>query len=296
MSNYIKQNFKDGDTLTASHLNYIEDGIVNNILGAGFAGKTVSFLADSITTFEGWIPSGYACWYKGSNMTNSGIDAVNKTWWKQVLNALNMKLCVNAAWSGSTAYGDSTSTTNAFAACSTARISDLTVKGGVASDCPVGTTPDIIIVFIGINDFGSHNKQVGNWDMKTLPAEGNQTTFDTAYALCIKKLMDAYPNAEIFCCTLLETTMSGNYDDTAGWPTDSNVGMVLNDYNTKIREIANLFGANIIDLHACGINYFNCSNFCVDNLHPNIEGAKKIANKVITELCAKSIYSRAIIK
>lgn len=295
MSIYVKQNFENGKKLDAEQLNYIEDGIINHSPYNGFSGKTVSFLADSITTYEDpegfrWIPSGYAMWYYISRHSTTGIDNVNKTWWKQVLNKLGMKLCVNAAWSGSKVTGNSKDTSGSVG-CGDGRISALTVKEGVKSECPVGTKPDIIIIFIGINDFGygTTDYPVGNWDMSTLPKEGVQSTFDTSYALCVSKIMKTYPEAEVFCCTLLET--SGTYDSTSGWPLNNDNAVKINEYNKKIREIAHLFGAKIIDLHACGITYFNASKFCVDKLHPNAKGANLIARKAISDICAQSIYS-----
>ena len=55
-----------------------------------------------------------------------------------------MELLKNCSWSGSECYGDSTSTTDASAGCSTKRVNDL-ANGS--------TNPDIIICYIGINDF-----------------------------------------------------------------------------------------------------------------------------------------------
>ena len=52
---YLKQNFKDGNVLSASHLNYIEDGIFYNVANS-LKGKVISILGDSISTFDGYIP------------------------------------------------------------------------------------------------------------------------------------------------------------------------------------------------------------------------------------------------
>lgn len=302
---YIKQGFSDGLVLTADHLNKMEDGILAVNPFKGFEGKCVSLLADSITTFaeaDGtrWIPNGYKCWYGPGTAVNqeggnthaaSGINEVDKTWWKQVLNTMGMSLCVNAAWSGSRVAGDSKNTTGAIG-CGDGRIAALTVKEGVKSEMPVGTKPDIIIIFIGINDFGLDNRALGTWDMKSLPAEGTQSSFDTAYALCVKKAMTAYPDAEVFCCTLLETT--SRYDKETGWPTNNTTGATLQDYNNKIRDIAHLMGAHIIDLHGCGLNYFNCSSLCMDNIHPNEKGAKLMARKAVADIFANSRYSHPL--
>ena len=339
---YVKQNFETGQTLTADMLNHIEagfdavqdklvsgtniktlngqsllgsgnitveggstivDGSTLGIKYAGFNGKCVSFLGDSITTFcasDGtrWTPSGWVVWYgpsgigeAGDKLTVSGITDVDKTWWKQVLNTMGMKLCTNASWSGSCVTGNSSDTSGKIG-CGDRRIQALASDGVIKSEMPSGTTPDIIVIFMGINDFSLSNYAVGTWDMKSLPSEGAQSAFDTSYALMLKKVMATYPHAEVFCCTLLETT--GGYDDTSGWPTNSSSGATLKDYNDKIVAIANLFGANVIDLHACGITYFNIGNFTHDKLHPNASGAKLMAQKVVAEINAKSKFANPL--
>lgn len=53
-------------------------------------------------------------------------------------------------------------------------------------------------------------------------------------------------------------------------------------------------GAHIIDLHGCGLNYFNCSSLCMDNIHPNINGAKLLAKKAVADIYANSRYSHPL--
>lgn len=267
---YKKQNFYTNQTLKAEHLNNIEDGIIANETFAGLRGKKVSFLGDSITTFNGYNPSGYATWYPNAT---SGITSVEKTWWWQFLQASGMELVKNCAWSGSKVTGTSTGT-SAEAGCSDKRIADL--KGDD------GTVPEVIIVFIGINDF-SASIDVGDWDGTYIPTDGAITNVSDAYALLAYKIANAYPDAEVFMCTLLECK-KGNWN--SGYDSTS-----LVEYNNAIRFVAESFGFNILDMHACGINYYNISDYTVDLLHPNATGAKRLAKKALAEVSTKSIHN-----
>lgn len=235
--------------------------------------KKLSIIGDSISTYAEYIPNGYATYYPRGD-----VDTVDKTWWKQLIDETGMRLLVNASWSGSYVTGDSTSTTNALAACSNKRITDL-ANGEI--------TPDIIICYIGINDFGQNvHRTLGEYvGQSELPSEGTINTFSEAYALMIKKAMSAYPNAMIYCCSLLETK-SANWDtdDNGIFPCINNNDVALAVFNERIKTLCLAMGAKFIDLHSCGINYWNLDSFTIDGLHPNAEGAKLIASHLAKEL------------
>lgn len=235
-------------------------------------GKKISILGDSISSYNGYNPSGYDYWYPNGNVNNA-----NKTWWLEVINDLGLVMVKNASWSGSTVTGDSTSTVNAFAGCSTARINDL--KDGA-------TVPDIIVCYIGINDFGLYARPVGTYDGTTeIPAEGTLTNFSDAYALMLKKVMTAYPNATVYCCTLMEAS-NGAYDpdNPSAFPTKNSAGTALAEYNDCIRTLAQAIGAKLIDLHNCGITHWNTGSNTIDGIHPNKAGHLKIKEMVINKL------------
>lgn len=255
---------------------------------AKFAGKKLSIVGDSISTFSGYIPSGYETFYPNSTTAQAGtgsLTSVEQTWWYKLCQESGMTLLKNASWSGSWVTGDTKSTTNAISASSDKRIADL--KG---SD---GTTPDIIITYIGINDLFNSNvttrgATLGNWTPDSeIPEEGNVMEFASAYAIMLKKIITAYPKAKVFCGTLLTTART--YKDTQGvevFPTKHN-DVTLNQVNNKIREIANGIGCNVIEVHNCGINYFNIGRYTIDMTHPNAEGATLIKNQMLAELIAK---------
>lgn len=245
-------------------------------------GKTVSIIGDSISTFEGYLAdSTYLKYFPKYDVTS-----VEQTWWKLMLNKSGMVLHKNCAWSGSYVTGSSSSTTNASAGCSTKRINDL-AKDGIA--------PDIVICFIGINNLqtSTAGTELGNWKGGTLPAEGTINTFSEAYALMVSKILKKYPRTEVFLCTLLDTNKDGWDNDGTSFPTNKD-SRTLKDYNDTIRFIAEAFGVNVIDVHACGVNWFNLGTLTADGLHPNAEGMKQIAKKMLAEISAKSTYAHPV--
>lgn len=48
----------------------------------------ISILGDSISTYVGYNPYGYAVYYKDDRLCDNDITDVNDTWWKQVIDAL----------------------------------------------------------------------------------------------------------------------------------------------------------------------------------------------------------------
>ena len=234
--------------------------------------KKISLLGDSITTFSGYIPNGYARFYPAGD-----IQKVEQTWWKQLIDETGMILVKNCSWSGSCVTGHSSSTSSASAGCSTARVNDLT--DGV-------NIPDIIICFIGINDFtNSTSKPLGNYIGRSpIPVDGTITNFADAYAIMMKKILEKYPSSKLYCCSLLEASIE--HVDNVGqreFPTINN-DVVVSEYNERIELLCKNIGAEFIDLHSCGINYWNLSRYTIDGLHPNIAGATLIKNKVKSKL------------
>lgn len=118
------------------------------------ASKRVSVIGDSISTFKGWIPSGYSAHYPATDGT---LTTVDETYWYRLVYGFmkDAEFDTNIAFSGSTVtnttdanyaarYGSASNTwwhnsyTERFAAC-----------GGCGK-------PDIILIHGGTNDF-SHN-------------------------------------------------------------------------------------------------------------------------------------------
>ena len=231
-----------------------------------YRNKTLSILGDSISTFAGYIPDGNAVYYTGSNC---GVESVDDTWWKKLIDALGMTLGVNNSWSGSRV-----TTTNG------------TTSAGCMTRCQsLGSSPDVIIVYMGINDF-NNEVALGTYDGSgAFPTA--TTTFREAYAIMLDKIMTAYPTSEIWCATLPPCEKNG----AIGAPEANGNSVPLHDFNEAIRSLARLFGAKILEHAQCGLTYENMSVYMGDwsssnsnGLHPNADGHTLIANNDIRQM------------
>ena len=227
------------------------------------AGKYLSIIGDSISTYSGYSPSGYAEYYPKGD-----LNSVNKTWWMQVCKATGLKLLKNASWSGSSvADKDDSPENSAEIAYSDARINDL-ADGDI--------TPDIIIILIGTNDY-NRGYPIGNLSITDDIPDGSVSIHDIkpAYACMLNKVINTYPYAHIYCCTLISRYKGSDKI----YPILSN-GISLAQINNAIMEVSNWLGANIIRLD----NLFPLQvldTFMYDGtLHPNAEGAKIIAQRI----------------
>lgn len=228
-------------------------------------GKKLSILGDSISTYAGYIPSGNANYYTGSNC---GVTSVTQTWWYRSLHALGAALLVNNSWSGSRV---SATNGNESAGCMT-RCQEL------------GSAPDVIIVYMGINDF-NNEVDLGDFDGTGTPSD--TLTFSSSYGVMLNKIKAAYPQADVFCCTLPVCERNG----ATGDPEINDAGVPLLDFNRAITTIAYAMGVKVLDFANCGITYANLSTYMGDwesatgnALHPNSAGHALIANKCIADI------------
>ena len=123
----------------------------------------VSFLGDSITTYEGIIPEGFPTYYPAGD-----VDSIDKTWWSIALKASMTNLLANNSYSGSyvsqgTMYG-----------ASEKRI-ELLSKDGI--------DPDVVVINMGTNDL-THNISL--------------TKFTTMYKQMIENIKKMYDDVDIF--------------------------------------------------------------------------------------------------
>jgi lysophospholipase L1-like esterase len=126
---------------------------------------------------------------------------------------------------------------------------------------------DIVIVWAGWNDI---NKPVplGTFDSR------DGTTYYGALHLIAEGLLTKYIGKKIFFCTLLNTH--------ASWTT-------VKSFNNAIREVTEYWGLQVIETSKVGFNGRNAtvkSSLIPDNVHPNTEG-----NKIIADVMAKFINS-----
>lgn len=207
--------------------------------------KKVSILGDSISTFEGYTVH-QGLFYDRFIQNYSGVKSVEDTWWMQVIRELDAELGVNDSFSGSTVYGSvSTSGT------SLKRLTALGAQG----------KPDMILVYMGTNDWGSY----------IMP-----TDFRDAYENMLTSIKILYPDAEIYCATLLRGEDPEDMSDLF-----INVEGCLSPkiYSQIIRESATKIGAKLADLEKYHMNYHT-----MDGVHPNAEGMREIAQLWLSEI------------
>jgi len=117
-----------------------------------------------------------------------------------------------------------------------------------------GTTPDVITLFAGTNDFG-HNGTIS--DM----VSGMRTIIDGLYT--------AYPKVQLIIITPLQRNYSGSASGEIAGLGPNNLGKYLIDYVNAIKEIAQEYSIPCLDLYSCGgINMNNVSVKTEDGLHP----------------------------
>lgn len=236
------------------------------------AGRTISFLGDSITTFRGYNPEGYAVFFPDYGE----VTAVEDTWWQRVVDDLELTLYKNGSSSGATVAGDSTGTEDPRCACNELRTGALTG--------PQGACPEIILVYLGTNDL-LNAVPLGTNDGTMLVEEGEVKTFSDAYTLMIDKLQSKYPPAEIYCCTPLPV---GDYGTKTSYVNFVNSdGLTAADYGRVIVQIAESKGLSVIDLQDCGITIDNLAEMTTDGVHPTTAGMACIAEAVKGALEAK---------
>ena len=124
-----------------------------NLLGCGQIKSHVSLgkvviLGDSYSTFDGYIPQGYASWYK-EGIDYSDVTKVNQTWWYKLIDSTtNSSLYLNSSYSGSTicntGYNGVDSTSTSFIT----RLNSIINNEEIDLNC-INT----LIVYGGLNDY-----------------------------------------------------------------------------------------------------------------------------------------------
>ena len=276
-----------------------------------YQGKKLSIMGDSISTFTGISNNvkynntigANAVWYPGNN---SNFMDQTYTYWGRLINDLGMELCVNNSWSGSRVYGKSDAE---YKDNILLRATQLDNSNGTNNDESDDIAPDVIVIYMGINDLhgdsprdlnlyksltasGADTKAVmEEWMTKTIAAADATTsiiagktykTWEAAYALAIRAMKEKYPNAEIVCMNLVRSNHS---KDTASAPFDH--------YNTCIAAIAEYFGAAVADQAGGYMLQENCHAYGSDltSLHPNQEG-HRLMERVILEAMYKKISAQ----
>lgn len=226
-----------------------------------YKNKYFSILGDSISTFEGCSEPKGAAYYDMARKMGTGICTQADTWWGRVIDSLEGKLLANNSISGSTVCWNAAYKVPSYG-CSDERTAALSKDGNM---------PNVIIVFLGANDWGA-GTQVFN-TQKAVRSEENLALFSNAYRKMLEKLTKNYPEAEIWCltlpigrCSLVENFVFPNCYK----------GRNISEYCKAICLAAEYYRCKVIDLHTYGTPYDT-----VDGFHPNASGMQTIAKDVL---------------
>lgn len=217
---------------------------------------TASIYGDSISTFRDMNPEGHIVYYNTDNCMRHGLADVSDTWWGKVLSEFRWELLVNASYSGSRVSGDSFPS-----GCSPQRMKYL----------KSAQMPDIILVYLGYNDFGFSVPMTSD---KT----DDEMSFKGAYRLMLRRLKDSFPDSKIICGTIMQNYIFYRPDLSEKLNKNS-AGTSLEAYNEIIREVCSSEKVLLADLHGTGI--------CCDTLsdmHCTKRGHREMAEAWISQL------------
>ena len=200
----------------------------------------LSILGDSVSTYKGISNDADANCTIGANpYFYREPFPLERTYWMRVARAFDMRLCVNNSWSGGNLSGIDNPDSGVNRAARLARDD--------------GTMPDIIIVFMGINDLG---RRV------------DLSVFSTDYEKTLSTIRDKYQNAKVCCVNIPDR--------------DVFLKEQAELFNGAIDSIVKGMGENffIADLFHSRLNndfyYMNT----LDGLHPDEDGMKFIAEVI----------------
>ncbi len=232
-----------------------------------YENKYFSIMGDSISTFEGCLPTDFPTFYSYRGAMLTDIRGPEDTWWGQVLRYFGGRLLVNNSWSGSYVCKDPRCEIESYG-CSDRR------AFGLDAD---SVLPDCILILIGTNDRGAGFPL-------TSEDKSDLAVIENAYAAMLEKIKNGYPQADIFCCTLPVTACTRN--QYYSFPKKYN-GVPTREYNALISRVAEAKDCYVIELWD---ELQPCDT--VDGLHPNAAGMKMIAAKVIEAMEKQNFVKR----
>ncbi len=153
---------------------------------------------------------------------------------------------------------------------------------------------EMVLVMAGVNDLSydgtdsSFNTMtLGDWSYPY-----NLTTIKGAVSKIIKHIRVRHPGVELFICTQPNTKVQSSVGtENSDLEFINAQGLSMIDVGRTIYETSQRFGVPCIDvLSHCGITHFNRQEFVSNEVLLNDEGAKRVANVIISELMKYQSY------
>ncbi len=244
--------------------------------------KKFSILGDSISTLAGYNPEGYAVFYQGENCERSGVYEPLDTWWGKVIEYFGGELLVNDAYSGSRVselpnHAYRTRSPDDFmvrfpSGISSRRVENLR-KGRMK--------PDVIIIYMGTNDYG-YGVPISCYRSDATMVSYENKYFDIAYETMLKAVCDRYPKTEIWCCTLCPGHVKGAAGSTFPYHLH---GIPFAAYNQVILDVAEKYRCKVVDFSKYQFEYE-----AMDGTHPTAVGMSQIADVVKHEMLIQNTF------
>ena len=256
-----------------------------------FRGKWISILGDSISTYKGFNPDGQA-YTEQADLTD-----VTKTWWGCLLTKLGAKLCVNNSQNGIACSGDD-GAVKLGRHKALHRVAGTVYRNldGSVETAQSTINPDIILVFLGHNDFNSGNKAFGTYELKNPHswAYADTSTVCGAFEGLMLNLIATYPDATVY---IMNPIYVGGADKTR-WPLPGNTTSTSStdaDYWCQpmmadmIRTFTLKWGYHYIETNRLGIlpteDHSGTDKFLYSGFsHPTAAGHRIIAHKVYSSM------------
>ncbi len=242
-------------------------------------GKTFSILGDSISTYRNISNR------RGSRWSNTTISRgaafytdlkpklkAEETWWMQLSDDLGLRLLVNNSWAGAGFFRPYRRSVGAY--------EDRCVQLHDNTGINDGAEPDIILIFMGTNDFFHFPETLGTGDLDyddLFPENGSgirtwrepKTTLEAA-AVTLFRISERYPLAEVYVAEMLYRA-GLNAEKEPVW----------RQFNRDLTEVAEHFGATMVRFSDSPIGPETAELYFQDGkLHPNARGMDVITEAV----------------
>ena len=218
----------------------------------------ISVLGDDISTNEySYKLYDTRIYYEDELKFNNTMLKKQHLWWMQVIKAFDAELC-----KANTIINSGVSGWDFPSGLSDERIKTLGTKK---------QTPDIILIYLGLNDFITGTRIKGSLD-----SIYDCNCFDNAYTYMLHKIKVMFPHAKIVCGTLMRTTIKTEPQ----WVFPDVYALeALDTYNTAIRHACAKEKCDVAELGSIYSKYESC-----DGKHATLQGHKMLAEEWINAL------------
>ncbi len=155
--------------------------------------NNVLIIGDSYSTYEGYVPEGYVCYYIEAGRPQMDVTKVTETWWYQVFAEANLNLVLNESWAGTTVGHTGYNNEDCSQKNSFVYRLDRLIENGFFDQNQI----DTVFVFGGTNDHWA-KAPLGEVKFEDLT---KQDLYSAVPAMCyiLQTLRKLLPEADIFC-------------------------------------------------------------------------------------------------